>query len=291
MIVITGATGHLGRQIVEDLSRKLPGAQLGVSVRDPEKASDFERRGIRVSRGDFADPSTLTDAFDGAEQVLIISGNTLGEEGVWQHGNAIQAAKDAGVKRILYTSHQAANPSSAVPFARDHAATEALLLSSGVPFVSLRNGFYAESALYQLGRIKETGQLVLPEDGPVSWTARADLAEAAASALADTDLFDGITPPLTASEAPDFAAIAQIASELLERDVTRVVVSDDAYRTAQLSHGFPDVMVDMLGSLFRASRAGEFNVVDPTLERVLGRKPTAMKETLRNFLSKPDFNS
>ena len=285
MIVITGATGQLGRQIVDGLSKRLPSSQIGVSVRDPEKAKGLEQRGIRVCRGDFADPSTLAKAFEGTQQVLIISVNNLGDEAIRQHGKAIQAAKDAGAKRILYTSHQGANPLSAVAFARDHAATEALLQSSRVPFVSLRNGFYAESALYQLGGMKETGQLALPEDGPVSWTARADLAEAAVAALIDPSLFDGITPPLTASEALDFAQIARLASEILQRDIARIVVSDDEYRTAQLSHGLPEWMVDMLGTLFRATRAREFDVVDPTLERILGRKPTAMRETLSKFLS------
>ena len=285
MIVVTGATGQIGRQIVEGLLRKMPGARLGVSVRDPEKARDFEQRGVRVCRGDFTDASSLAEAFDGAEQVLIVSGTTLGEEGVRQHGRAIQAAKDAGAKRILYTSHQGANASSAVAFARDHAATEGLLQSSRVPFVSLRNGFYAESALYQLGAMKDTGQLALPQDGPVSWTARADLAEAAVAALLDMSLFDGFTPPLTALEAIDFEDIARLASEILERDVTRIVVSEEEYRKVQLARGYPERMVDLLASLFAATRALEFDVVDPTLERILGHKPVAMRETLRGFLS------
>lgn len=284
MIVVTGATGQLGRQVVEELLKKLPGARIGVSVRDPKKAEDLEQRGIRVSHGDFADKASLQKAFGGAEQVLIISGSTLGEEGVRQHGNAIEAAKNVGVQRILYTSHQSASPSSAVAFARDHAATEALLQSSGVPFVSLRNGFYAESALHQLGGLKETGRLALPEDGPVSWTARADLAIAAVAALTDAGIFDGITPPLTASETVIFADIARLASEILDRDVTRIVVSDEQYRETQRSRGYPEHMVDLLASLFGATRAGEFDVVDPTLERILGRKPTPIGQTLRTFL-------
>ncbi len=284
MIVVTGATGQLGRQIVEGLLKRLPSDQIGASVRDPEKARDLEQRGVRVSKGDFSDPVNLTQAFADAEQVLIISGSTLGEEGVRQHGNAIQAAKQAGVKRILYTSHQAANPSSAVAFARDHAATETLLQSSGVPFVSLRNGFYAESALYQLSGIKESERLALPADGPVSWTARADLAVAAVAALTDTHLFDAISPPLTALETLTFADIARLASEILQCNVTRVVVSDEQYRETQRSHGYPEQMVDLLASLFGATRAREFDVVDPTLEHILGRKPTAMSEVLGKFL-------
>ena len=285
MIVVTGATGHLGRLVVEGLLAKLPGAQVGVSVRDPEKAKDFAERGVRVVRADFGEPSSLAQAFEGADQVLLVSVNKLGEEAIRQHGEAIRAARSAGVKRVLYTSHQGASASSAVAFARDHAATEELLQSSGLPFVSLRNGFYAESALYQLGGMRATGRVALPEDGAVSWTARADLAEAAVAALTDPSLFDGVTPPLTAAEALDFANVAGLASQILHREITRVVVGAEEYRAAQLAHGYPEAMVGMLESLFRATRAGEFDVVDPTLERVLGRKPMEMLDILSSFLS------
>ena len=288
MIVVTGATGQLGRQIVEGLLTRLPSTQIDVSVRDPEKAGDFEQRGMRVSRGDFADPSTLAKAFEGAEQVLIISVNKFGDEAVRQHGNAIQAAKNAGAKRILYTSHQGASPSSAFVPSRDHAATEALLQSSGVPYVSLRNGFYAESALFQLGGLKQTGKISLPQDGPVSWTARADLAEAAVAALTEPGLFDGISPPLTGSQTLDFAGIAKIASQILGRDIVRETVSDEDYRAALISHGLPEVMADALPSLYKAARAREFAVVDPTLERLLRRKPTALSEILSQFLSQAE---
>ena len=286
MIVVTGATGQLGRQVVEGLLKKLPSAQIGVSVRNPEQAKDFEQRGIRVCQGDFADPGSLTEAFDGAEQILIVSVNKFGEEAVRQHGNAIQAAKSAGVKRILYTSHQGANSTSAFAPGRDHAATEKLLQSSGVPYVSLRNGFYAESALFLLSGVKQTGKIRLPEDGPVSWTARAELAEAAVAALTQTDLFDGISPPLTSSQMLDFVDIATIASEILGRDIVRETISDEEYRTSLLSHGLPEVMADGLAKLFTASRAREFAVVDPTLEHLLGRPPVSMREVLIDSIEK-----
>lgn len=288
MIVVTGATGQLGRQIVEGLLKKLPSAQIGVSVQNPEKAGDLKQRGIRVCKGDFADPASLKEAFDGAEQILMVSVNKFGQEAVRQHGNAIQAAKNAGVKRILYTSHQGASPSSAFVPSRDHAATEALLQSSGVPYVSLRNGFYAESALCQLGGIQQTGKISLPKDGPVSWTARADLAQAAVAALTEPGLFDGLSPPLTSSQALDFADIAEIASKILGRDIVRETVSDEEYRMALISHGLPEMMADALGTLYKAARAREFAVVDPTLERLLRRKPTAMTDILKDFLSKPE---
>ena len=287
MIVITGATGQLGRQIVEGLLKKVPAAEIGVSVRDPEKANDLKEHGIRVSKGDFVDPTSLVEVFDEAEQVLIVSVNLFGQEAVRRHDHAIRAAKQAGVKRILYTSHQGANPSSHFVPAKTHHATEELLQSSGVPYLSLRNGFYAESALFQLGGIKETGKISLPEDGPVSWTARADLAEAAVRALTEPGLFDGISPPLTGSQTLNFADIAELASEVLGRDVEREMVSDKAYRAMLISRGLPEVMADALGTLYTAARAEEFAVIDPTLERLLGRRPTAMKDVLSEFMARP----
>ncbi len=288
MIVVTGATGQYGRKVVEGLLNSISASQVGVSVRELAKASDLAARGVRVSQGDFADPSSLAGAFDGAEQVLLVSVNVLGEEAIRQHGNAIRAARNAGVKRILYTSHQAANPSSKVSFARDHAATEELLKASGIAFVSLRNGFYAQSSLYQLGGIREAGKLTLPTDGPVSWTFRDDLAEAAVAALTNTSLLDGITPPLTAAKTYTFADVAELASEILGRKIVHEVISDEEYRQNARRHGYPEPMVNMLVSMFHAIRDGEFNVVDPTLERVLGRRPTELKSLLEPFISQPN---
>ena len=286
MIVVTGATGHYGRRVVEGLLTRLPASAIGVSVRDPEKAADLAAQGIRVKKASFAEPASLADAFDGAEQVLVVSANVLGDEALRLHGNALLAAKDAGVKRILYTSHQAASPTSKVIFARDHAATEGLLKASGVPFVSLRNGFYAESSLYQLAGMKETGKLTLPKDGPVSWTVRDDLAQAAVAALTDFSVFDGITAPLTAARTYTFTDVARIASEVLDREIVRETISEETYRNGALERGFPEPMVGMLVSMFEAIRNGEFNVVDPTLERVIGRRPTELRQVLTGFLVK-----
>lgn len=285
MIVVTGTNGHYGRQVVAGLLEKLPSSQIGVSVRDTAKAADLAARGVRVIKGDFADATSLQAAFDGAEQVLIVSANVLGDEAIRLHRNAIQAATRAGAKRILYTSHQAASASSKVAFARDHAATEAILQDCGTPFVSLRNGFYTESAFYQLGGMKETGRLALPEDGPVSWTARNDLADAAVAALTDPSLFDGISAPLTAARTHKFADFASIASDVLDRAVVRDTISDDVYRANALQRGYPEAIVGMLLSMFEAIRDGEFNVVDPTLASVLGREPADLRSLLVPYLS------
>ena len=285
MIVVTGATGHYGRKVVEGLSNKVPASTLGVSVQDSEKAADFAAKGIRVARASFAEPESLAAAFDGAEQVLLVSANVLGEEAIRLHSNAIRAAKDAGVKRILYTSHQAASPTSKVAFARDHAATEEILKDSGMDFVSLRNGFYAESSLYQLGGIQATQKLALPGEGSVSWTARNDLAEAAVVALTDRSLLQGVTAPITASRTYTFADIAQLASGILGREVVFQTISKESYRQATFRRGFQEPLVGMLLSMFEAIEDGEFNIVDSTLERLLMRKPTDYASVLAPYLT------
>ncbi|NUS59235.1 MAG: NAD(P)H-binding protein, partial [Streptomycetaceae bacterium] len=199
MIIVTGGTGRLGRAVVERLAEQVPAGGLGVSVREPEKAADLAARGIRVRRADFDDPAALAAAFDGATQVLIVSGPADPAP----HRVAIETAKAAGAGRILYTSHQAANLDSLFLATRGHAATEQGLASSGVPFTALRNGFYASTTVYLLRPALETGELILPEDGPFSWTAHRDLADAAVVALTDPSRLDGITPALTGPEALD----------------------------------------------------------------------------------------
>jgi uncharacterized protein YbjT (DUF2867 family) len=285
MIIVTGATGELGRRIVERLLTRVPAHQVGVSVRDPEKAKALADRGVRVRRGSFTDPDSLAHAFEDASQVLIVSVDKMGDEVLKQHRVAIDAAVAASARRILYTSQMGASGSSRFQACRDHVATEEALAACGVPYTSLRNGFYATSALHFLGHALETGSVALPADGPASWTAHADLAEAAAVILADEGRFDGPTPPLTGAQALTFADIASIATDLTGRAFTRTIVSDHEFREQLTAGGVPAEAAGQLLSIFAASRAGEFATVDPTLAALLGREPVTFRSVLRERLS------
>lgn len=284
MIIVTGATGQLGSQIVHQLLERMPADQVGVSVRDTDRAADLASRGVRVRRGDFTDPSSLATAFEGAGQVLIVSANSTGDEALAQHRAAINAARDAGAQRVLYTSHMGSSADSLFAPMPDHATTEQHLSQLGMPFTSLRNGFYASTVPHLLGRALQTGELVAPADGPVSWTTHADLAEATAIILRE-GRFDGITPPLTAGHAPDLEEVASILSELTGRTIRRIIADDEEWVAGLTGHGVPEGRARMLLGLFLAARRGEFAAVDPTLEDLLGRKPNTVRTILEAAVS------
>lgn len=284
MIIVTGAGGQLGRGIIGRLLERIPAERIGASVRDVRKAGDLAELGVRVRQGDFADPASLVWAFEGATQILIVSANSIGGDLLRLHRGAIDAAKAAGARRILYTSHMGANPSSVFPPMPDHAATEEMLRVSGVPFTSLRNGFYASTTVALVGAALQSGELAVPEDGPVSWTAHADLAEAAAIALAE-ETFDGITPALTGGEAIDMAGVAALVSEVTGRPIKHVVVPDAEFRAQVIARGVPEFAADMLADMFAASRRGEFADVDPTLGRMLNRPTTPLRDVLKAAFS------
>ena len=279
MIVITGATGALNGATVEHLLKLLPADQIGVSVRDPAKARHLAERGVRVRRGSYEDPPALLDSFAGADQVLLVSSSDPHADQVPLHRAGVEAAVAAGASRILYTSHQHAAPSSPFFPAEVHAATEGLLADSGVAWTSLRNGFYAHSLDWMLGPWRQAGVIATPADGPVSWTDRADEAEAAAVILAGPREFDGPVT-LTAGAAPAFDEIARIASELTGRDIPRVVLDDEEWVAAQVAQGHPEPMARFLLGFYQAARAGRFAGTDPLLGELLGREPRTVRDLL-----------
>ena len=284
MIVITGATGALNGATVEHLLKRIPADEIAVSVRDTAKAQSFADRGVRVRRGSYEDPAALLDSFEGADQVLLVSSSDPGADGVGLLRVGIDTAVAAGARRILYTSHQHTGLGSPFFPARDHAATEALLAQSGVAWTSLRNGFYAHSLDWLLGPWRETGVIATPADGPVSWTERADEAEAAAVILAGQRRFDGPVT-LTASTAVTFGEIAGIAAELTGRDIRRVVVGDEEWVAGQVAQGRPENMARFLLGFFQAAREGCFAGLDPLLGDLLGRPPRTVRDLLAGRLA------
>lgn len=284
MIIVTGANGHLGSQIVERLLDVLPAGEIGVSVRDVGRAQALADRGVRVRAGDFTEPSTLADAFADADQVLVVSAAIRGPGAARANAAAIDAAVRAGATRVLYTSHQAAAPDSLFGAQPQHAATEAHLADAGVAYTSLRHGFYASTLALYLPDALQSGELRLPADGPVSWTAHADLAEVDAIALTRPGALDGVTAPLTAPDLLDLADVSRLLGDLTGRSMRRVVLEDDEWKSDAVSRGLPAPAADFTLGMFGAARRGEFAVTDPTLGNLLGRPATPVAAVLQEEL-------
>ena len=279
MIVITGATGALNGATADHLLERVPADQLAVVTRDVGKAQRFADRGVEVRHGDYADPASLPTAFAGADQLLLVSSNDPGADHLALHRTAIEAAVAAGVGRILYTSHQGAAPDTPFGPGRSHFGTEQLLAATGTPWTSLRNGFYAHSLGWLAGPWRETGRIAVPADGPVSWTAREDAAEAAALVIAAGSGYDGPVT-LTASAAPTFTDIAAIASELAGRPVECAVVAEDEWIADRVAAGQPEHMARFLLGMYQAAEQGFFAGVDPLLGELLGREPGTARDAL-----------
>jgi NAD(P)H dehydrogenase (quinone) len=283
-IVVTGATGGLGSSVVEQLLRLRPASELGVSVRQPETAQHLAVRGIRVRLGDFDKPKTLDEAFDGAERLLVISTRTVDNHARFvQHRNAIDAARRRGVRHVYYTSI-VQRAGSVFDLAPGHLDTEAYLAESGLAHTILRNGHYIENLPMFLGTSVATGELPLPPDGLTAWVARADLAEGIARLILKGG-HEGETLLLTGPEGLDFLAIAELASAIVGRRITRQVVDPRAYLDMLVARGIPKPIARSLVSGFASRAKGELAKLDPTLEELVGRPLRTVAEALPALLA------
>ncbi|MFD7296435.1 NAD(P)H-binding protein [Streptomyces sp. NPDC059897] len=278
MIVVTGATGGLGGATVEHLLQRMPADQVAVSVRDAAKAQHLADRGVRVRQGSYEEPAALRESFAGAEQVLVVSGNDPSADMIGLHRNAVEAAVEAGVRRIVYTSQQGAVPGNPYLPSEFHIATEAILAGSGVAWTALRNGAYGPLDQV-LGPWRQTGRIVQPADGPVPYTDRDDIAEATAALLAGDRTVDGPVN-LTAPAAVTFDDLAEIASRLTGRTVQRIVVDDEQWVADQIANGTPEPVARLILTWHQAGRAGYFTETGPLLGELLGREPRSAVERL-----------
>ncbi|MGI2036195.1 NAD(P)H-binding protein [Rhizobium panacihumi] len=287
MFVVTGASGQLGRRIVENLLLHVPAASIGVSVRDTAKAGDLQTQGVRVRSGDYDDARSLRHAWEGARRILLVSSNAAatGGDPLKQHATAISVARDLGVERIFYTSQVSSASISLFPPGRDHAATETMLAGSGLAWTAMRHGFYSASALMMNRRGFNAGMLSAPEDGKVAWTTHDDLAAVDAVLLAGSHVIDGPTPPLTGGEALDLSDLAEVAGKLMGKPILRNVVGQEEMEANARLASVPKGLIDVMLGYYQAARAGEFQTVDPTLARILGRAPQNMREFLKAKLA------
>lgn len=287
MLIVSGASGALGSKIVDHLLKLVPAERIAVSLRDSGKAAHLAHLGIRVRQADYDDPASLHHAWEGGESLLLVSSNAAatGGDPLKQHRAAIDAARNVGIGRILYTSQVSCSPQSHFSPGRDHAETERMLAASGLAWTGLRHGFYAASALQMNARNFASGEVAGPQDGKVAWTTHHDLAEADALLLAGKMVIDGPTPPMTGSEAFDLHDLSLMAGDILGKPIGRTITSEDSTAANARAAGVPEGSIAVMLGYYRAASAGEFARIDPFLAKLLDRKPQSMRELMQAALS------
>ena len=280
MIVTTGASGQLGRLVAHALADRVSPATVTLGARDPGKLADLAAKGFKTAAVDFDKPASLAATFSGADAVLIISGDAPNDVRIRQHRAAIDAAKSAGVGRVVYTSFTNATPASLFPFAAIHADSETYLKASGIPYTILRNNQYAENLT--LAAAKESGEFALPGiGGKVAYITRADLAAATAAVLTQPG-HDGKVYELTGAEALDLVEVADLLTKVSSTPIRAREIPLSDYGSALAGRGLPPFVVEALVGLRQAVAAGEYAAVTDDAHRLAGRP----LETVRTFLAR-----
>jgi NAD(P)H dehydrogenase (quinone) len=279
-VIVTGAAGHLGRLVAEQLLEHIAPDQLILVTRRPEALRELRARGAEVRCGDFDDPASLRDAFAGGRRMLLISTDAVGQR-IRQHRAAIDAAANAGVGHVVFTSivnPVAANPIG--PNAWEQGNTEAMLQRSGLAWTVLRFGSFAELALPFAATAIMNGRLVTNfghgRKVPVS---RRDCAEAAAVALT-THGHAGETYEITGPQALSQTDLAELYAELSGQPVRVVNLTDTMLTSMLVGIGTPWPIAWGITAYGRAVRQGYFDVFDPAFERLTGHPPVAMRDVL-----------
>ncbi|MBF4113185.1 SDR family oxidoreductase [Enterobacter cloacae] len=282
MIAITGATGQLGRLVIEQLLKTVPANQIVAIVRNPAKAEALSQQGIVVRQGDYTDQAALTTALKGVEKLLLISSSEVGQRAT-QHQNAINAAKAAGVTFVAYTSLLHAD-NSPLGLHVEHVATEKALATSGIPYALLRNGWYTENYLASAPPALEHGVFIgAAGEGKIASAPRADYAAAAAKVVSE----EGHAGKVYELAGDSAWTLSELAAELSKQSGKPVVyqnMSEADFAAALKSVGLPAGLADMLAdSDVGASKGGLFDD-SHTLSKLIGRPTTSLAESVKTIL-------
>ncbi|MCY1040555.1 SDR family oxidoreductase [Corallococcus sp. bb12-1] len=278
MIVVTGATGKLGRFVVEGLLKKVPANQVAVAVRDPEKAKDLAERGVQVRKVDYSQPETLAGAFGKGDVVLLISANEVGKR-FPQHSAVLEAAKKAGVKLLAYTSAPYAD-TSGIKLVGEHKATEEAIKASGLPYTFLRNGWYFENYTDNLAPALEYGVVQgSAKDGRVAAASRKDYADAAVEVLTGTG-HENQVYELAGDTAFTMTEYAAEVSRQSGKKVAYVDLPVSEYSAALVKVGLPQVYADVLADADAGLAKGELYNDSHTLSRLIGRPTSKLADAV-----------
>jgi NAD(P)H dehydrogenase (quinone) len=288
-LLITGATGHLGRLVVEQLlAAGVPAGDIIATGRATGKIKDLADRGVQVRAVDFGDPAAVHAAVAGADRVLLVSGMEPGGR-VAQHRNVIDAAREAGTGLVAYTSIVNA-ATTTIRLAADHQATEQLLRDSGVPYVLLRNSWYHENYTAQLPAFLAQGTVPgSAGEGRISAAARADYAAAAVRVLT-TDGHAGQAYELGGDEPFTLAELAAEISAQSGKEVRYVNLPEAGYADALKEHGVPELMAGMIAETDAAVAHGALYTASGDLTALTGRPATTLSVAVGAALRALDGN-
>lgn len=283
-ILVTAASGQLGRLVVDALlARGVAPADVVATARDTAKLADLADRGVRTARLDYAEPASIAAALDGVDTVLLVSGSEFGERAA-QHQNVIDAAKAAGVAKLVYTSAPQAATADFV-LAPEHRATEAAIAASGIPAIIARDNWYTENYAADVSRAADSGVIAASvADGRVASATRADLAEGLAVLLIDDDHV-GRVLELAGSTSWSYDELAAAASEVLGREVRYEPLTTEQHVAALESAGLDAGTAAFVAGIDDGIRRGVLDVPNDALAGLIGRPTTSLADGLRAALA------
>jgi NAD(P)H dehydrogenase (quinone) len=286
MILVTAATGHLGKATIDNLLKKnVPASQVAALVRNAKKAEALAASGVVLRTGDYFDAQSLQQAFQGVNTLVFISSGSI-EDRVKQHLNVIDAAKAAGVKHIIYTSILKSSESLKFLPAIDHFHTENALKQSGIAYTFFRNTFYMELLPMLLGGALQTGAWhYAAGEAKVNFAARTDMAEAIANVALNPSQHVNKAYEIAGPQSYSFGEIAAIASKATGRQINYIPIPLSALVDGMKQHGVPEDHIPMYASIAEGIAAGDLDTTDATLEKLLQRKPLDVKDYLPKLLS------
>ena len=282
MIAVTGATGHLGQLVINELLTTHNAQDIVAIVRNPAKAQALVQKGVQVREADYGNSAALAQALQGVEKLLLISSSEVGQRAP-QHRNIINAAKSAGVQLIAYTSLLHAD-TSPLGLRAEHIETENDLAQSGIPFVLLRNGWYSENYLASVPAALEHGAFIgSAGDGKIASASRQDYAAAAAKVLS-LDNQAGKVYELAGDEAWTLTELAEKLSALTGKSVVYENLSEADFAAALQNAGLPEGFARLLAdSDVGASKGGLYDDCHQ-LSRLIGRPTTSIDDSLKASL-------
>lgn len=278
-ILITGATGSIGGQVVKQLVDR--GASLRALVRSEQKAAALAQPGVEAVIGDLAKPDTLAAALEGVERAFLLTGPDLAQAEL--QGNFIEAAKKAGVKHLVKLSALGVAEESPIILARLHWQTEQQLAGSGLGYTILQPHFFMQNLLGFASTIATEGKFYAPlKDGKIGMVDVRDIAAVAVATLMETG-HDGQTYVITGPESLSFAEVAEKISAAIARPVSYIDVPPEAAQQAMQAMGMPDWFVNDMLTLYAVFRAGHGDLVTDTVAKIGGKNPISFDQFAKDF--------